>query len=147
MARLALSNKSGATLIELVIALGILAIVAVALMQSSILVLQTSVQNEMRDEAVRLAEQRMNELRSGPGGFDGADPGGGNLDLLVTVPATLTYPAIERKIRNASVPFTVSKNVVNLDVNTKQVTVTVAWQFRGRPYNHSIMSIVRRYGS
>jgi prepilin-type N-terminal cleavage/methylation domain-containing protein len=139
-----MSNKSGSTLIELMVAMGILAIVAVALMQSSILVLQTSVQNEMRDEAVRLAEQRMNELRSGPGGFDGADPGGGNLDLLA-VP--VTYPAITRKIRNASVPFTVSKNVVSLDVNTKQVTVTVAWQFRERQYDHSILSIVRRYGS
>jgi type IV pilus assembly protein PilV len=144
MARIALSNKIGSTLIEVLVAMGILAIVAVALMQSSILVLQTSVQNEMRDEAVRLAEQRMNELRSGPGGFDGADPGGGNIDLEVTV-GTETYPAIERKIRNASVPFTVSKNVVSLDMNTKQVTVTVAWQFRGRQYTHSILSIVRRY--
>jgi type IV pilus assembly protein PilV len=142
MVRIALLNKNGSTLIEVLVAMGILAIVAVALMQSSILVLQTSVQNEMRDEAVRLAEHRMNELRSGPGGFDGADPGGGNLDLLT---GPLTYPLIERQIRNTKVPFTVSKNVVSLDMNTKQVTVTVAWQFRGRQYNHSILSIVRRY--
>jgi type IV pilus assembly protein PilV len=137
-----MSNKSGSTLIEVLVAMGILAIVAVALMQSSILVLQTSVQNEMRDEAVRLAEQRMNELRSGPGGFDGADPSSGNLDLLA---GPVTYPVIERQIRNARVPFTVSKNVVDLDINTKQVTVTVAWKFRGRQYDHSILSIVRRY--
>ena len=145
MARLALSNKSGATLIELIIALGILAIVAVALMQSSILVLQTSVQNEIRDEAVRLAEQRMNELRSGPGGFDNANPDGTNIDLVAGI---VTYPTDTRRIRSVpNFPFTVSKDVVSLDVNTKQVKVTVAWQFRGRPYNHIIMSIVRRYGS
>jgi hypothetical protein len=144
MARIAILNKSGSTLVELMVAMGILAIVAVALMQSSILVLQTSVQNEIRDESVRLAEQRMNELRSGPGGFDSADPGGGNLDLVA---GTVAYPTMKRMIRNAEMPFTVSKNVVNLDVDTKQVTVTVAWQFRGRQYNHSIMSIVRRYGS
>jgi type IV pilus assembly protein PilV len=144
MVRIALSNKNGSTLIEVLVAMGILAIVAVALMRSSILVLQTNVQNEMRDEAVRLAEQRMNELRSGPGGFDGADPSGGNIDLEVTA-GKETYPAIERKIRNASVPFTLSKNVVSLDMNTKQVTVTVAWQFRGRQYDHTILSIVRRY--
>ena len=143
MARIALSNKSGATLIEVLFALGILAIVAVALMQSSIIVLQTSVQNEMRDEAVRLAEQRMNEVRSGPGGFDSADPGGGNLDMVV---GTVEYPAVTRQIRNAPVLFTVTRNVLGLDTNTKQVTVTVAWKFRGRDYNHSIMSIVRRYG-
>jgi type II secretory pathway pseudopilin PulG len=144
MARIALSNKSGATLIEVLFALGILAIVAVALMQSSIIVLQTSVQNEMRDEAVRLAEQRMNEVRSGPGGFDNADPGGGNLDMVV---GTVVYPTVTRQIRNAPVPFTVTRIVLGLDTNTKQVTVTVDWLFRGKPYNHSIMSIVRRYGS
>jgi type IV pilus assembly protein PilV len=144
MGRTALSNKSGTTLIELLVAMGILAIVAVALMQSSILVLQKSVQNDMRDEAVRLAEQRMNELRSGPGGFDNADPSGLNLDLVVGVVA---YPTMTRTIRNGSLPFTVSKNVVSLDTDTKQVTVTVTWQFRGQQYDHSIMSIVRRYGT
>jgi type IV pilus assembly protein PilV len=143
MARIVSLNKRGSSLIELLVAMGILAIVAVALMQSSIIVLQTSVQNEMRDEAVRLAEQRMNELRSGPGGFDHEDPNGLNLDLVA---GTVTYPALGRQIRNASVPFTLSKNVVSLDANTKQVTVGVAWQFRGRQYNHSVMSIVRRYG-
>jgi prepilin-type N-terminal cleavage/methylation domain-containing protein len=142
MARIAISNKKGSTLIELMVAMGILAIVAVALMQSSIIVLQTSVQNEIRDESVRLAEQRMNELRSGPGGFDNADPSGLNLDLV----GNFTYPPVTRTIRNAPVQFTLSKSIVSLEPNTKQVTVTVAWQFRNKQYNHSVMSIVRRYG-
>jgi len=137
-----LSNKIGSSLIEVLVAIVILAIVAVALMQSSIIVLQTSVQNEIRDEAVRLAEQRMSELRSGPGGFDNADPGGGNLDLVA---GTVEYPTVTRQIRNAPVPFTVTKNVVGLDADTKQVSVTVSWKFRGQQYNHSIMSLMRRY--
>jgi len=143
MARIAMLNKNGSTLIELMVAMGILAIVAVALMQSSILVLQTSVQNEIRDESVRLAEQRMNELRSGPGGFDNADPNGLNLDLVV---GDLPYPPVTRTIRKAPVQFTLDKRVLSLDANTKQVTVTVRWQFRNKQYNHSVMSIVRRYG-
>ena len=130
-------------MIEILVAMTILAVVAVALMQSSIMVLKTSVQNEIREEAVRLAEQRMNELRSGPGGFDNADPNGLKLDLVVE---TYAYPTVNRPIRNTSMPFTVTKNVVSLDTNTKQVTVTVAWQFRGQQYSHAIMSIVRRYG-
>jgi prepilin-type N-terminal cleavage/methylation domain-containing protein len=141
MGRTAISNKSGTTLIELLVAMGILAIVAVALMQSSILVLQKSVQNEIRDEAVRLAEQRMNEMRSGPGGFENAATG--NIDL---VPGIVTFPAVTRTIRNAAMPFTVKKNVVPLDTDTKQVTVTVEWRFRSQQYSHSVMSIVRRYG-
>jgi prepilin-type N-terminal cleavage/methylation domain-containing protein len=141
MGRIAILNKSGSTLLELLVAMTILAIVAVALMQSSILVLQKSVQNEIRDEAVRLGEQRMNELRSGQGGFDNAATG--NLDLVV---GPVTFPTVTRTIRNAAMPFTVSKNVVSLDTDTKQVTVTVQWWFRSQQYSHSVMSIVRRYG-
>jgi len=137
-------NKTGSSLIEVLMAIMILAIVSVALMQSSIVVLKTNVQNEIRDESVRLAEQRMNELRSGPGGFDNPDPGGGNLDLVV---GTVVYPTMTRMIRNIQMPFTVTKNVVSLDTNMKQVTVTVAWQFRGQQYDHSVMSIVRRFDS
>jgi prepilin-type N-terminal cleavage/methylation domain-containing protein len=141
MARIALFNKRGSSLIEVLMAVTILAIVAAALMQASTLVLQQSVQNEMRDEAVRLAEQRMQELRSGPGGFDNPDPSGNNVDLVI---GNVTYLPITRNIRNAPIPFTVSKNVVGLDSDSKQVTVTIAWLFRNQQYNHSIMSIVRR---
>ena len=130
MARIAMSNKKGSSLVELLVAVGILAVVAVALMQSSIIVLQTSVQNEMRDEAVRIAEQTMNELRSSEGGF---------------VTETVEYPELKRMIRNAEIPFTVTRNVVGLDGDTKEVTVTVSWQFRGKQYNHTVTSIIRRY--
>jgi len=140
MDRIALLNKKGSSLIELLIAMTILAIVATALMKSSIIVLQDNVKNEMRDEAVRIAEQRMNEMRSGPGGFDGANAG---VDLVAGV---ATLPAINRTIRNVPVAFTPSKNVVSLDANTKQVTVTIEWFFRGQRSTHSVMSIVRRYG-
>jgi type II secretion system protein I len=142
MERIALSNKKGSTLIEMLIALTILAVVAVALMRSSLIVLQTNVQNELREEAVRIAEQRMNELRSGPGGFDNADPSGNNLDLVA---GNVTFPAVNRNIRSVPARFTVSKRVVSLDTNTKQVTVTVNWQFRSQQYNHAVMSIVRRF--
>lgn len=136
-----LRNKRGSSLVELIIAMTILLVVGAALMKSSIIVLQKNVQNEMRDEAVRVAEQRMNEIRSGPGGFD--NPNGG-IDLVAGI---ATLPAINRIIRNVPVAYTPTKNVVSLDTNTKQVTVTVTWLFRGQQYSHAIMSIVRRYGS
>lgn len=132
----------------MLIAMMILAIVAVALMQSSIIVLQKNLQNEMRDEAVRIAEQRMNEIRSGPGGFD--NPNGG-LDLVATGGVSVPLPTVTRTIRNVTVGFIVNKRVDELDgagpnANTKQVTLTVAWTFRGSQYTHAVMSIVRRYG-
>jgi prepilin-type N-terminal cleavage/methylation domain-containing protein len=139
-----MSNNGGYSLIEVLIAMAILAIVAVALMKSSLLVIQKNSQNEIRDEAVRLAEQTMNSIRSGPGGFDNA--AAGNLDL---VPGNaVSLPAVTRTIRGGSITYSMTKDVVNLEtttvVNTKQVTVTVSWPFRGQTFTHSIMSIVRR---
>jgi prepilin-type N-terminal cleavage/methylation domain-containing protein len=137
----ALSNKHGYTLIEVVLALAILAIVSVALMQSSLLVIQKNSQNEMRDEAVRLGEQMMNAIRSSPAGFDVPAATPSHLDLFVE---SYTLPAISRIIRGGTVQYSVRKMVSWLDTSTKQITVTVNWSFKNQPYSHSVVSIVRR---
>ncbi len=145
MAHSALSNKQGYSLIEMLVALAILAIVAVALMQSSLLVIQKNSQNELRDEAVRIGEQTMNTIRSSPGGFDATPADAQHVDL--TVETLRSLPSVTRTIRGGSVPYNVLKTVTMLDApanNNKQVTVTVNWSFRNQQYSHSIVSIVRR---
>ncbi len=145
MAHSALSNKQGYSLIEMLVALAILAIVAVALMQSSLLVIQKNSQNELRDEAVRIGEQTMNAIRSSPGGFDATPADAKHVDL--TVETLRSLPSVTRTIRGGSVPYNVLKTVTMLDApanNNKQVTVTVNWSFRNQQYSHSIVSIVRR---
>ena len=59
-------NKKGVTLIEMMIALVILLVVSLALMQTAIIGISMNVQNALRDEAVNVAEMRMNQLRSMP---------------------------------------------------------------------------------
>ena len=139
-----MSDRNGFSLIEMLVAIAILAIVATALMQSSLIVIQRNIQSELREDAVRFAEQTMNSIRSSPGGFDGIDPSASHLDLFVE---DYTFPAVSRVIRGTTVPYTIRKVVIWLDTNNKQVTVTVSWAFGGQTYNHSILSIVRRYGS
>ncbi len=141
MAQIASSSENGYSLIEMLIALVILAVVSVALMQSSLVVIQKNSQNEMRDEAVRLGEQTMNAIRSSPGGFDASPPSPNHLDLFVEA---YTLPAISRKIRGGVVQFTVRKAVGWLDTSTKQITVTVNWSFRSQMFSHSVVSIIRR---
>ncbi len=59
-------NKKGVTLIEMMIALVILLVVSLALMQTAIIGMNVNLQNALRDEAVSIAEMRMNQLRSLP---------------------------------------------------------------------------------
>jgi type IV pilus assembly protein PilV len=144
MAHNASTNENGYTLIEVLIAMMILAIVSVGLMQSQLLVMQKNVENALREDAVRLAEQKVSELCSGPGGFDGPNPDGSNIDLVVTAGA-VDLPDVVRTIRNTTVTFHVQKNVAWLDDGhtNKLLTVTVSWMFRNRSYSHTVPTTVR----
>ena len=131
-------NNKGMTLIEMLIALMLLLITSLAMMQTSLLAIQTNLANSLRDEAVNVAEERMNDLRNEP--F--------TTTPLFTSDALLsgtTTTTVTRKIRASSVPFDVRRTVApDIDANTKQVSVTVAWSYKNVPYTHSITTILRR---
>ena len=127
----ALHNKKGMSLIGVMMALFILAIGSLALMQTALLGMKENLRNAIRDEAVNLADQKMNELRSTP---------------TVSVPlGTQTETEIERHFRASSVRFRPTRTVtqVGSDINTKQITMAVAWTFSGQTYTHSVTTIVR----
>lgn len=143
--RLALLNKNGMTLIEVMISLLILMVVALAAMQTALVGMNANLQNSMRDEAVNVADQRMNELRSMVTGtfFDGNISGIPSGDDL-TVVSNYAEPVITRTFRGASVSYIPTRTVSKIDTDTKQVTLSVAWGFRGKTYTHSVTTILRR---
>lgn len=132
MGQIALYNKKGMTLIEVMIALLILLIVSMAAMQTALLGMKENLRNAIRDEAVNLAEQRLNELRSSP--------------TTTNIPfGTYDYPQIERKFRASSVWFSSQRlvNQVGSDSNTRQVNMAVSWVYSGNTYTHSVTTIMR----
>ncbi len=134
------ANARGMTLIEVMIALVLLLITSLAMMKTSLLSIQTNIINSLRDEAVGLAEAKMSELRSLP--FDSLTATGGEV-------ADATTPAVERRVRSVSVTFTLKRTVVDInaanpDQASKQVSVKVDWSYKGQPYTHSVMTLVRR---
>jgi hypothetical protein len=91
--------------------------------------------NILRDEAVSIAEMSMNEARSIP--FD-------NLGDSV-------LPPVSRDFRNIpAFQYAVTRDVTDLNLNNKQVNITVTWEWKertvanGNPYTHSITTILRR---
>jgi len=128
-------NKKGLTLVEVMIALVVLLIVSLALMQTALVSINSNMTNVLRDEAVSIAEMRMNEARNTPFNFLG---GTSNATIL-------------RNFRNiANFQYTVTRTVTNLNSDNKQVNITVTWDWKentvanGNPLTHSITSIVRR---
>jgi len=121
------------TLVEVVIALTVLLIVLLALMQTALVSIDANMINVLRDEAVSMAEEQMNEARNIP--FDG---------LAALPPAPVT-----RNIRNIqNYPYTVTRTINPAGPDAMQVGITVTWEWKEKTganaYTHTISTIVRR---
>ncbi len=127
-------NERGMTLIEILISLTLLAIVSLALVQSALVAMNANVANELRDEAVSVAEQRINELRNTP--FTASD-------MLVTSPSVTEAPPVMRSVRAVARPYTVNRMISQIDPNNRQVTLTITWPYKGVTYQHSVSTVLR----
>lgn len=123
-------NNKGMTLIEVMIALLLLAIVALAVMQTALVGMRTNLQNAERDEAVRIVDQGMNELRETP---------------LISIVTGTTTTIISRQFRAATVQYTRTQNITTLNPsnNTISVTMGVSWLCSGQTFTHKVASIMR----
>jgi type IV pilus assembly protein PilV len=120
-------DNKGFTLIEVLVASIILTISMLGVLQTITFSMQHNLGNYCRDESVRIAEQRMNELRDTT--FTG----------LVTGNAVVT-----RQYKKLSRTFNVNWTVTALTTNSFAIQVVVSWNIIGKAYNHSITSIVSR---
>jgi prepilin-type N-terminal cleavage/methylation domain-containing protein len=119
-----LRAERGMTLIEILISLTLLSIVSLALIQAALVAINVNVRNELRDEAVSVAEKRLNELRNTP--F--SDPA-----MQVNSPGGATDSTVTRNIRSAAILFTIKRVItqVTTDNHNRQVTLTVTWSYKG----------------
>ncbi len=145
MERTVLQNnkKNGYSLIEVLIAIMILAIVAMAILQVSIMAMRQNLQTTVRDEAVRVSEQYMTALRGKALGYK--DASGKNLDLSTTGGLFVSLPTVTRTFRaGAEVAYQAKKNVAAMATGEKEsrvVTIEVKWTYRGQDYTHTATSI------
>ena len=121
-------NNRGMSLIELLIAMLILMIASMAIMQTALLAYQNNAKNLIRDEAVRIADEQVNDKLNLP--FDSV--------LSGTTTTTMT-----RDVRNFQAAYTATTTVTTIgSSDTKQVDVLIAWTFRGAPLNHRVTTIM-----
>ena len=153
--RVAILNKTGLTLVEVMIALVIVLLVFLALMQTALVSIDSNMRNILRDEATNIAEQRMNEARNlqFTQTVDNLVSDAGSLSADGCVSAdcptgfSTTGDCVPRNVRSISgfkfcTNRTAVLNSTNTDVN--QVTITVGWKWKGEDYTHSISTIVRK---
>ncbi len=136
-------DKKGMTLVEVMIALVVLLFVSLAMMQTALVGIDSNMINVLRDEAVNIAEMRMNEARNIP--FD--DP-----QMADNCTTQGTDVSTTRNIRNIpNFSYTVYRRVCDQrGGEDKQVRITVTWEWKektvanGNPYTHTISTLLRR---
>lgn len=120
------------TLVEVLVSLVIVFIIFLGLSGSGLVVLNENIKNEMRDEAVSVADNAVQVARR----------------TLFDNLATLPPDNVLRMVRNVNRPFTVTRTVTSLDGDNRQVTVNVGWtrveNNQVKSYNHQVATIVRR---
>jgi type II secretory pathway pseudopilin PulG len=120
------------------VAMVVLLFVSLALMQTALLSIDANMRNVIRDEAVRVADAKMDELRN---------TAFGNLpEGLNLIP---NYNAVSpRTLRNLEMDYVINTTILNLDgtdltASTKKVDVDVYWNWKGEGYN---MGVYRSHG-
>ena len=122
-------KNRGFTLIEVLVAIVILFISMMAVLHALGLSVEHNMKNIIMDEAVRISEQRMNELRNEP-------------IASLASSTTLTQLTIVRGIRNTSIAFTVNWIVESLSADSRAIQVLVQWRWKNIDHQHTATSIV-----
>ena len=116
-------NNRGLTLVEILVALVITLVVFLGLMQTAMISMDVNTNNQLREQAVSIAEQRMRELR---------DLSEGNLPAGTVTETFAERPSLRRNFRNFNQDYTLQYTVTNIgaapDVTAKQIDVLVTWQ-------------------
>lgn len=140
MAPTVIRNKGGFTLIEVLVSLLILACGLMA----SLVGLTSSIKhvfvNEMRNEAIKIAQQQCEVIRNMP---------------YVNVPLITPTVSVTRQIRKQQVPFTVTTAAQDLSgmggafgitpgSSAVRVTITVTWTYKDQQYPPYQIQTVKR---
>ena len=137
-------RRGGYTILEVLIALVIFAVTMLGLYYTTIIVYKQSTSNLARKEAVSIAQEELERIRTmpfqdikvsflNPSGLTNCDPNNPNA-------------SIERQIRNTNIKFGKYFKVIDISPNLKEVTLTVCWKLRGKDHKYQVKTIVRNEG-
>jgi hypothetical protein len=106
-------------------------------MQTAMVSIDANTRNASRDEAVKIAEELMDQARSLP--FDDFDQNGTADPDPLTMNGTVIRP-----IKNTTITYTSTTVVDTLNEDNKEIDITVSWTWAGQLSNHRISTIRKR---
>lgn len=123
------SNKKGFTLIELLVAMLIMSIGLMAMLDGLTNYMRINMENEMRNEAMRIAEETLETLRNSQ--YSQVSAG------TVVISNTQT-----RMFRNVTTSYTITWTPTTISANSVAVQVAVTWTHMNIPHRHDAASVI-----
>ena len=119
-------KNSGFTLVEVLVAITFLTISMLAVLHALGMSVEHNMKNIIMDEAVRISEQKMNELRNVP---------------FASLTSSSQTP-ISRTFRNVTISYNINWIVQNFSADSRAIQVLVQWKWKKIDHQHSATSIV-----
>ncbi len=126
-------NNRGFTLIELMAAMIITLVGLLGLLQAINVAMEHNLKNQLRDEAVLIAEQWMGNLKTR--GFN---------QLSGVSSPQFSPRTVPSQLRARNVTYTVNRQCDALNApaaTAARLTVTVGWNLKGVSYTHKVISL------
>ena len=124
------TNIQGFTLIEFLVAIVILMVGLLGLLQTVNYAIVNNTTNQLRQEALILADERMNLEKS----------------KTFTAISTHTRSDTAQRLVNGSFKnYSVVKNNTTLTSQSTNIDMQVIWRYKGQRYVHSVSSVVANF--
>ncbi len=125
-------NNQGFTLVEIMVSLLVLMVMFLGMMQTVLVGVDSNMVNVLREEAVQIAEQQMNQARDT------------EFALLADDGNTINRSFRRMDAEDGTgIAFTWARTVTPIDINNVQVEIRVTWPWRTETHTHTIQTIVR----
>lgn len=135
-------NKSGFTLIEVLVAVVILTVGLLGLMQTVIYALNHNLTAQLRQEATLVADQEMTLEKAKPYSEITAPDFDSAIVSFDALPMEITTTTVTRTVNGADKAFTVVKTIRSPTPQSKNIEIAVSWVHKQVTYNHSVASLV-----
>jgi len=127
---LQLNNKTGFTLLELLVALVILMVGMMSLLSAATNAISLNLDNILRDEAVQIADAKMRVVKS-------------NKSATFSLPfQNLSITTIQTsKLRSKATPYTVTLSSSTTGGNSNLLQVLVKWNYKNNAKQHELSTL------
>jgi prepilin-type N-terminal cleavage/methylation domain-containing protein len=123
-----INNNLGFTLLEVMVSIVILMVALLGTFQTINLALDKNVENSLRQKGMAVAEQQLNDIKARP--FSNITGASIKSSIRVATGSAFKNYSVERRVADLSAS----------NSNTKQVSIRVWWLYRGRTYEHQVVT-------